>query len=137
MMRVGTIQKLWRYPIKSMLGEKLEATAVGSLGFPGDRGYAIRDEQSKGIRGAKKIAGLLQFSARYLESPSDTRIPPVEVNLPDRTTVRTDAPDANTRISHALGRTVTLWPRQPAEHREHYRRQERGPEELRQVLGLE
>ena len=136
-MHIGSIQSLWRYPVKSMLGEKLATTSVGPLGFPGDRGYALRDEQAKEIRGAKKIPGLLQFSARYLDSPSDTRIPPVEVTLPDRTTVRTDAPDANARISHALGRGITLWPRQSAEHREHYRRQERGPEELRQVLGLE
>ena len=136
-MYIGSVQSLWRYPVKSMLGEKLTATHVGPLGFPGDRGYAIRDEQAKEIRGAKKIPGLLQFSARYLESPSDTRIPPVEVTLPDRTTVRTDALDTNKRISRALGREITLWPRQSAEHREHYRRQERGPEELRQVLGLE
>ncbi len=136
-MYIGTVQNLWRYPVKSMLGEKLDTTSVGPLGFPGDRGYAIRDEQAKEIRGAKKIPSLLQFSARYLESPSETRIPPVEVTLPDRTTVRTDDPEANTRISHALGRAITLWPRQPEENREHYRRQERGPEELRQVLGLE
>jgi uncharacterized protein len=137
LMRVGTIQNLWRYPVKSMLGENLESTLVGLLGFPGDRGYAIRDEQAGEIRGAKKIPSLFQCSARYLESPSETRIPPAEITLPDRTTVRTDAADTNARMTQALGRPVTLWPRQPAANTDHYRRKERTPNELREVLGLE
>ncbi len=136
-MKVGTVQTLWRYPVKSMLGEKLDTALVSPLGFPGDRGYAIRDEQAGEIRGAKKIPHLLQCSARYLESPSETRIPPAEVTLPDRTTVRTDAAETNARMTQALGRPVTLWPRQPAENTDHYRRKERAPNELREILGLE
>lgn len=135
-MKVGTIQNLWRYPVKSMLGEQLSTVPVSRLGFPGDRGYAIRDEQAGEIRGAKKIPNLLQCSARYLESPSEARIPPAEVTLPDGTTVRTDAADTHTRLTQALGRPVTLWPRQPAENTDHYRRKERDPKELREVLGL-
>lgn len=136
-MKVGTVQTLWRYPVKSMLGEELGTARVSLLGFPGDRGYAIRDEQAGEIRGAKKIPHLLQCSARYLESPSETRIPPAEVTLPDRTTVRTDAADTNARLTQTLGRPVTLWPRQPAENTDHYRRKERNPNELREILGLE
>jgi uncharacterized protein len=136
-MKVGTVQTLWRYPVKSMLGEQLDTVPVSQLGFPGDRGYAIRDEQAGEIRGAKKIPTLLQCSARYLESPSDTYIPPAEVLLPDRRTVRTDSVDTNVRLTQALGRPVTLWPRQPAENTDHYRRKARAPSELREVLGLE
>jgi uncharacterized protein YcbX len=136
-MHLGTIQTLWRYPVKSMLGEQLNTAPVGRLGFPGDRGYAIRDEQAGEIRGAKKIPNLLQCSARYLEPPSETRIPPAEVTLPDRTTVRTDNAEINARMTQALGRPLTLWPRQPAENTDHYRRKERTPNELREILGLE
>jgi MOSC domain-containing protein len=136
-MHIGTIQTLWRYPVKSMLGEKLDTVSVGLLGFPGDRGYAIRDEKAGEIRGAKKIPDLLQCSARYLEPPSETRIPTAEMTLPDRTTVRTDAADANVRLTQALGRPVTLWPRRPAEDTDHYRRKERDPNEIREILGLE
>jgi uncharacterized protein len=136
-MHIGAIQTLWRYPVKSMLGEKLDTVSVGLLGFPGDRGYAIRDEQAGEIRGAKKISNLLQCSARYLEPPSETRIPPAEVTLPDRTTVRTDAAETNARMTQALGRPVTLWPRQSAENTDHYRRKKRAPNELREILGLE
>ncbi len=136
-MKVGTVQTLWRYPVKSMLGEQLDTVPVSRLGFPGDRGYAIRDEQAGEIRGAKKIPTLFQCSARYLESPVEARIPPAEVTLPGGATVRTDDGDLNARLTQALGRPVTLWPRQPAENTDHYRRKERDPKELREVLGLE
>lgn len=136
-MRVGVIQTLWRYPVKSMLGERLDVAPVGPLGVPGDRGYAIRDERAGEIRGAKKIPGLLRFSARYVAEPTDASIPPAEITLPDGTAVRTDDPDVHARLSHALGHEVTLWPRQPADNTEHYRRHPRAMEEIRQILGLE
>jgi len=120
-----------------MLGERVTTTPIGPLGLPGDRGYAIRDERAKEIRGAKKIPSLLQFSARYVETPTDAYLPPVEITLPNRTTVRTDDPQVHTRLSEAFGYEVTIWPRQPAENVEHYRRAPRAMEDVRQVLGLE
>jgi uncharacterized protein YcbX len=136
-MRIGTVQSLWRYPVKSMLGERVTATPIGPLGLPGDRGYAIRDERVKEIRGAKKIPSLLQFSARYVETPTDTHLPPVEITLPNHATVRTDDPQVHARLSEAFGHEVTIWPRQPADNVEHYRRSPRATEDVRQVLGLE
>lgn len=136
-MQIGTVQSLWRYPVKSMQGENLTAVQVGPLGVAGDRGYAVRDEHAGEIRGAKKLPGLLHFSARYLQPPTETDIPPAEVTLPDGKTVRTDHPDINAWISRALGRDVTLWSRQPAENVEHYRRAAREIDDLRRVLGLE
>lgn len=136
-MRIGTVQSLWRYPVKSMLGECIAATPIGPLGLPGDRGYAIRDERVKEIRGAKKIPSLFQFSARYMETPTDAHLPPVEITLPNHTTVQTDDPQVHTRLSEALGHEVTIWPRQPAENVAHYRRHPRALEEVRQILGLE
>jgi len=136
-MRIGTVQSLWRYPVKSMLGEQLTATFIGPLGVPGDRGYAIRDERAKEIRGAKKIPSLFQFSARYVDTPTDSHLPPVEITLPNRATVRTDDSRVHARLSEAVGQEVTIWPRQPANNVEHYRRSPRAPEDVRQVLGLE
>ena len=40
---VGTIAALWRFPVKSMLGEELEATEVSSSVLAGDRAYALID----------------------------------------------------------------------------------------------
>ena len=42
-MRVGTVVELWRYPVKSMQGEPLEAVTVGPRGIVGDRGWAVVD----------------------------------------------------------------------------------------------
>lgn len=136
-MRIGTIQSLWRYPVKSMLGEQISSTTIGQLGIPGDRGYALRDEKAGEIRGAKNIPQLFQFSARYLAAPSDTHIPPVEITLPNRSTVRTDDPTIHTQISQALGKDVTLWPRQPKENTDHYLRAPGGIGDLRPIFGLE
>ncbi len=136
-MRIGTIQSLWRYPVKSMLGEQLSSTSLGPLGIPGDRGYAIRDERAGEIRGAKNIPQLFQFSARYLAAPSDSHIPPVEITLPNRTIVRTDDPTIHAQISQVLGKEVTIWPRQPKENTDHYLRAPGGLGDLRPVFGLE
>jgi uncharacterized protein YcbX len=38
---VGVVDSLWRYPVKSMLGEKLDEVDVVSKGFLGDRAYAL------------------------------------------------------------------------------------------------
>jgi uncharacterized protein YcbX len=40
---LGVVQELWRYPVKSMLGERLTATTVTESGLLGDRAYALRD----------------------------------------------------------------------------------------------
>ena len=40
---VGTIESLWRYPVKSMRGEQLEMAYAGFSGIYGDRIYAIHD----------------------------------------------------------------------------------------------
>lgn len=121
-MRVGTVAELWRYPVKSMAGEQLAETRLGSLGIPGDRGWALRDETAQEIRGAKKIAGLLHCSARYCEEPDDVSIPPVVIGLPDGRAVGSDDPRVAEQLSEVLGRPVTLWPRRPADELDHYRR---------------
>ncbi len=138
-MRVGVVKELWRYPVKSMGGERLDAVTVGGDGVVGDRAYAVRDERAGEIRGAKNIPGLLHCSAHYLE-PGDARPgAPAAVTFPDGVTVRTDAPDISARLSATLGLPVTLWPRQPASNREHYRRAQPPGEirELRRVFGLD
>jgi len=121
-MQVGTVQEVWRYPVKSMGGERLRSSEVGPQGLAGDRGWAVRDEDNGGIRGAKKIPELMRCRARYLAEPSVTRGGDVEMTLPDGSLVRSDAADVHQRLSGTLGRPVTLWPLQPADRLEHYRR---------------
>jgi MOSC domain-containing protein len=121
-MLIGTVNQIWRYPVKSMAGERLDECTVAQLGIPGDRGWALRDEQTGEITNGKKIPLLMQCAAHYCEQPANDNIPNVEIILPDGTSVRSDDERVNEKLSAALGRQVTLWPRQPANNREHYRR---------------
>ncbi len=120
---VGVIRELWRYPVKSMRGERISrAEVLHTFGIPGDRAWAVRDEASGEIQGAKKIGGLLTLAARYLEEPVGDGAPTVEIELPDGERVRTDDPGIDDALSDALGRSVTLWARQPTDAHDHYRR---------------
>jgi len=122
MKRIGRVKEIWRYPVKSMAGERLEQVEVDAGGIPGDRGWAVRDEVRGGIRGAKKIAGLMRCGARHLEEPTRARVGAPEITLPDGSKVRANAPDAAERVSRAVEAKVTLWPLLPPEARDHYRR---------------
>jgi uncharacterized protein len=39
---LGVVEELWRYPVKSMIGEQLNATEITQSGVLGDRAYALR-----------------------------------------------------------------------------------------------
>lgn len=138
---VGRVQELWRYPVKSMAGERLEQCQMGVGGIPGDRAWALRDEAAAEIRGGKKFPILLQCSARFLEEPAAGQSPPAEITLPDGRRLRSDAAEAGEVLSTLVGREVTLWPLRPADDKDHYRRgMPDNPdmlEELREVFGRE
>jgi len=135
---VGRVEEIWRYPIKSMGGEKLDSCRIERRwGIPGDRGWAVRDEQAGEIRGAKKIPSLLRCRARYTEEPRGDASPTVEIALSDGRAIRSDAADVSELLSTGLGREVTLWPRRPADDLAHYRRAVKLDEaEIRAQLGL-
>lgn len=118
-MQVGEVSELWRFPVKSMGGDRVASTEVSARwGFPGDRGWALRDARDSGIRNAKRINSLLQFHARYLDEPVADATPPVEITFPDGSVGRSD--DDN-EIHHALsaatGRDVALCPRRSSDER--------------------
>lgn len=121
-MRIGIVKEICRYAVKSMAGEKLEECAVGTLGIPGDRGWAVRDDTAGEITSGKRFPLLMQSAARYREAPAPGFIPHVDITLPDGEVIGSDASDVNARLSQMLGRPVSLWPLRPAEDVEHYRR---------------
>lgn len=121
-MLIGKIQEVWRYPVKSMAGEKLTECLVRSLGIPGDRGWALRDETAKEITNGKRIPLLMQCSARYQEEPANGIIPHVDITFPDGSRISSDNPQASARLSEVLGKQITLWALQPAGNKAHYRR---------------
>jgi hypothetical protein len=132
-MIVGRVREVWRYPLKSMAGERLEASGVGARGLYGDRGWALRDEKAGEMRGAKISPALMLCAARYRGRPPAEGPPPhADITLPDGTLTATDAPDVNERLSEFVGRRVTLWPVRPAGDLAHYRRSMPGS----RVIGL-
>ncbi len=116
---LGSVVSLWRYPVKSMMGEELNATDVTHRGLLGDRAYALVDSSNEKVASAKnprKWAKLFDFRAALAE-PVHTgeKIPPVHVALPDGTIVTSEQTDTNQILSNVLGREVTLETREPGQ----------------------
>jgi uncharacterized protein len=109
---VGKVSSLWRYPVKSMLGEQLEAIAVTPTGLLGDRAYALWDRQTQRIASAKnprKWAKLLEFHATFVAHPQpQAAIPPVRFALPNGDRVTSQDSKIDTILSQLLGREVEL-----------------------------
>ena len=47
MTTIGTVESLWRYPIKSMSGETLTEAFMGFSGFYGDRCFAFKNSSAR------------------------------------------------------------------------------------------
>ena len=114
---LGSVVSLWRYPVKSMMGEELNAVEVTNHGLLGDRAYALRDPSNGKVVSAKnprKWANLLDFRAAFAEPPrAQEEIPPVRITLPDGGLVISDQSDLNELLTDALGREVTLAAKAP------------------------
>jgi hypothetical protein len=136
---IGTVKEIWRYPVKSMAGERMQRANVSARGIYGDRGWAIRDEKAGEIRNARKLPALLHCTAVYLREPNADDAPPAQITLPDGTTFRSDSAEAGEKLSELLGRSVSIWPIQPpSEHDFLKRGAPDNPDmiaELRQVFG--
>jgi MOSC domain-containing protein len=105
---VGRVAALWRYPVKSMLGEQTAALEITARGAAGDRAWALREVATRQIASAKKFPRLFDFRAAYEQEPSAADIPRVLVRLPGGEIIHADAAGASEAISAALGRKVTL-----------------------------
>jgi hypothetical protein len=109
---VGTIVSVWRYPVKSMMGEELNVSEVSERGLLGDRSYALIDSSDGKVASAKnprKWPRLFDFRAALAKVPRvATDLPPVHITLPDGTMVDSDQPSLNRILSQALAREVTL-----------------------------
>ena len=47
MTTIGTVESLWRYPIKSMSGEVMTEAFMGFSGFYGDRCFAFKNSTAR------------------------------------------------------------------------------------------
>ena len=128
----ASILNIYRYPVKSMMGETLSEADIGEAGIPGDRSWAVRDEKRGGIRGGKKIPQLMTLTAQ-----SGAAAP--LITAPDGDSASVSCEGINAWLSDKLNHPVTLWPLLPADQLDHYRRgapdTEDFEQELRAVFG--
>jgi uncharacterized protein YcbX len=108
----GTVVGLWRYPVKSMMGEELNAVEITERGFLGDRQFALVDAATGKVAGAKnprKWGNFFDLRAAYVEPPeANATLPAVRLTLPNGTALTTESENVNDVLSSALGRGVEL-----------------------------
>jgi uncharacterized protein YcbX len=104
----GTIAELWRYPVKSMLGEQRSQLTITPRGSLGDRAKALRDLKTGRIASAKKFPRLLDFYARYEVDPTLETPGRIEITTPAGRIIFADDPEASAMISEELGHPVRL-----------------------------
>src|ERR671937_2900891 len=114
---LGSVASLWRYPVKSMMGEELNATEVTECGLLGDRAYALVDSadgKAATAKNPRKWPRLFDFGATFIDPPGvNAKDPRIRITLPDRSAVRSDQPDVDQVLSKAVDRQVTLRAAQP------------------------
>ena len=88
---IGSVVSLWRYPVKSMMGEELHATYVTDGGLLGDRVYVLIDQSTGG-----------------------EPLPSVRITLPDGTIVTRAQDNVHALLSSVLECDVTLTTTRPA-----------------------
>jgi uncharacterized protein len=72
--QAGSVAALWRYPVKSMMGEELNSCEVTDRGLLGDRQFAVVDRATGKVGGAKnprKWGKLLRLPGRLCRAPED------------------------------------------------------------------
>jgi MOSC domain-containing protein len=109
----GTVVSIWRYPVKSMLGEELNSSYVTERGLVGDRAYALIDKETGKVASAKnprKWEKLFDFRSVFMDPPQVAKnIPHIRITLPDGAQIfSSQDKDIDYTLSKALGRGVRL-----------------------------
>ena len=84
----ASIATLWRYPVKSMMGEELNGAEITTGGLLGDRAYALVDASTGNVISAKnpkKWPDFFAYRAAYTAPPGQNGLQPVWITLPDGT----------------------------------------------------
>ena len=102
---VGQVRTLWRYPVKSMLGEEVGAVAVDDRGVDGDRRFGVVDAETGKVASAKRPRywkRLLQLRAAVVATGM------VRIHFPDGRVVLSSDAFVDKLLSEFLGRQVVL-----------------------------
>ena len=94
------VTEIWRYPVKSMLGEPLNQTSIAPGGIDGDRRWAVVDAETGVSLSAKRYSALL--GCRAWTSDDE-----VIVELPSGHQFPAGSSEVADGLSDLLGRQVT------------------------------
>ena len=103
---LGTVGELWRYPVKSMLGEQVTSIGLTNLGVDGDRRFALRDLTNNKIVSSKQPkfgSKLLLINARINEADNN-----VEITVGGTTYRASETEAINAALSELLERPVAF-----------------------------
>ena len=107
-----SVAALWRYPVKSMQGEQLDAAEITASGLLGDRRFAVIDSGTGDLANAKnprKWPRFYSYRAAYTEPPrAGSALPAVRITTPAGASATTDEADLPRLLSEAFGREVTV-----------------------------
>jgi uncharacterized protein YcbX len=104
----GTLVSVHRYPVKSMMGESLNASRIGASGLAHDRGMALVDRETRKIVSAKnpsKWPALFEFRAALADTGNGAG---VRIIFPDGRSISSTDPDVDDMLSGVVGRAVNL-----------------------------
>lgn len=108
------VAALWRYPVKSLLGERLEQLEVDERGVIGDRWFAVTDADGKfgsgkTTRRFRLLRGLFDYAAR---TDGDR----VVVRLPDGRELAVGDPELDAAFSERYGEPLRVLPEEHVSH---------------------
>ncbi len=109
---VGAVASLWRYPVKSMLGESLNRADLRASGLAGDRAYALIDDETNKVVSVKRPRrwGRI-FELGATTAPNGD----AQVRFPDGAVYAVDDASLATRLSEFFGRGVSVASTPPAD----------------------
>jgi uncharacterized protein len=109
---VGSVARLWRFPVKSMQGETIQEVEVTERGVLGDRAYALVEKDTGKVVSAKSVRlfpDLFDCKATFVDAPrGNGHMPAVQITLPDGRSVRSDSDDVDRVLSTYFKRSVRL-----------------------------
>ncbi|MHB8574133.1 MAG: MOSC domain-containing protein [Dehalococcoidia bacterium] len=119
-MRVGTVARLFRYPVKSMRGEEVSSTPVTLQGVPGDRRFAFVQAESRSIfpwLTARQVNAMLRYRPFYPEGFDGAgREPALRVQSPAGMQYDVRAAELRQELEQQLGKPLFLL----SDHRGNY-----------------
>ncbi len=111
---IGTVESLWRYPVKSMRGEEMDEIFAGFSGVYGDRIFAFRSSASpKGFPylTAREQREMLRFRPRFRypdKAAAPVNLKEAEAMGPGVTPVYADPTDLMVDVETPAGNTLAV-----------------------------